>query len=148
MSKRKMGKTIFADLEDRTGRLQLYVRKDEIGEAGFEDWSDLDRGDLVGVRGYMFRSKMGEATLHVTSFAVLAKSIAPLPDKWSGLVDVEKRYRQRYVDLIVNPDVRDTMIQRSRILSEARRFIDSADFTKSKRRRCCTWRAAPRRVRS
>ncbi len=128
MSKRKMGKTIFADLEDRTGRIQLYVRKDEIGEEAFADWNDLDRGDIVGVRGYMFRSKMGEATLHVTAFAVLSKALAPLPDKWSGLVDVEKRYRQRYVDLIVNADVRDTMILRSRILSETRRFIDAQGF--------------------
>jgi lysyl-tRNA synthetase class 2 len=128
MTKRKMGKTIFADLEDRTGRLQLYVRKDELGEESFEQWNHLDRGDVVGVRGYMFRSKMGEATLHVTSFAVLSKALAPLPDKWSGLVDVEKRYRQRYVDLIVNPEVRDTMILRSRIVSEARRFIDSNGF--------------------
>ena len=127
-SKRKMGKTIFADLEDRSGRIQLYVRKDEIGEDAFADWSDLDRGDIVGVRGYMFRSKMGELTLHVTSFAALAKSVMPTPDKWHGLQDVEKRYRQRYVDLFVNPDVRDTMIARSRLISEMRRFIDGEGF--------------------
>jgi lysyl-tRNA synthetase, class II len=128
MSKRTMGKTIFADLNDRTGRLQLYVRKDEVGDSAFADWEDLDRGDLVGVRGYMFRSKKGDLTLHVTSFAVLGKSLMPLPDKWHGLQDVEKRYRQRYVDLIVNPDVRDTMILRSKIISEARRFIDDQGF--------------------
>ncbi|HEV7180617.1 MAG TPA: lysine--tRNA ligase [Candidatus Baltobacteraceae bacterium] len=128
MSKRSMGKTIFADLHDRTGRLQLYVRKDEVGDESFEDWNDLDRGDLVGVRGYMFRSKKGDLTLHVTSFAVLGKALMPLPDKWHGLQDVEKRYRQRYVDLIVNPGVRDTMIMRSRILSEIRRFIDGHGF--------------------
>ena len=128
MSKRTMGKTIFADLHDRTGRLQLYVRKDETGDAGFEDWETLDRGDFVGVRGYMFRSKKGDLTLHVTSFAVLAKALMPLPDKWHGLQDVEKRYRQRYVDLIVNTDVRDTMIARSRIVAETRRFIDGHGF--------------------
>jgi lysyl-tRNA synthetase, class II len=128
LSKRRMGKTIFADLADRTGRLQLYVRKDEIGEASFDDWNDLDRGDLVGVRGYMFRSKMGEPTLHVTAFSVLGKALMPLPDKWHGLVDVEKRYRQRYVDLIVNPGVRDTMIARSRLIAEMRRFIDARGF--------------------
>ena len=84
------------------GRIQLYVRKDEVGEAAFADWNDLDRGDLIGVRGYVFRSKMGEITLHVATFRVLGKSLMPLPDKWHGLVDVEKRYRQRYVDIIVN----------------------------------------------
>src|SRR5579871_1070371 len=84
MSKRRMGKTSFADLADRTGKLQIYVRKDEIGEAAFADWTELDRGDLIGVRGYMFRSKMGELTLHVASFSVLAKALMPLPDKWHG----------------------------------------------------------------
>ncbi|MDQ2680911.1 MAG: lysine--tRNA ligase [Candidatus Eremiobacteraeota bacterium] len=128
MNKRKMGKTIFADLHDRTGRIQLYVRKDEIGEDAFADWTALDRGDFIGVRGFMFRSKMGELTLHVRSFAVLGKALAPLPDKWHGLTDVEKRYRQRYVDLIVNPQVRDTFIARSKIVSELRRFIDSWGF--------------------
>lgn len=128
MSKRTMGKTIFADLHDRTGRIQLYVRKDELGEEPFATWEALDRGDIVGVRGYMFRSKKGDLTLHVTTFAVLGKALMPLPDKWHGLADIEKRYRQRYVDLIVNPDVRDTFILRSRIVSETRRFIDERGF--------------------
>lgn len=128
MSKRDMGKTIFADLHDRTGRVQLYVRKDEIGDAAFADWKDLDIGDLAGVHGFMFRSQKGELSLHVRSFGVLCKSLYPLPDKWHGLTDVEKRYRQRYVDLIVNPDVRDTFVLRSRIISEMRRFIDSHGF--------------------
>ncbi|HET6894218.1 MAG TPA: lysine--tRNA ligase [Candidatus Baltobacteraceae bacterium] len=128
MSKRDMGKTIFADLHDRTGRLQLYVRKDEVGESAFADWKDLDIGDLAGVHGFMFRSQKGELSLHVRTFAVLCKSLYPLPDKWHGLTDVEKRYRQRYVDLIVNPDVRDTFVLRSRIISEMRRFIDSHGF--------------------
>ena len=128
MSLRRMGKTIFADLQDRTGRLQVYVRKDELGAEKFADWTDLDAGDILGVHGFMFRSKMGELTLHVRSFAILSKALAPLPDKWHGLVDVEKRYRQRYVDLIVNPEVRDTFIARSRILAEMRRFIDSYGF--------------------
>jgi lysyl-tRNA synthetase, class II len=128
LSKRTMGKTSFADLADRTGKLQIYVRKEEVGERAFGDWGDLDRGDLIGVRGYMFRSKMGELTLHVTSFSALGKALMPLPDKWHGLQDVEKRYRQRYVDLIVNPDVRDTMIMRSRLIAEMRRFIDDRGF--------------------
>jgi lysyl-tRNA synthetase class 2 len=128
LSKRTMGKSSFADLADRTGTLQLYVRKNEVGDGGFDDWNDLDRGDLVGVRGYMFRSKMGELTLHVTSFGVLGKALMPLPDKWHGLQDVEKRYRQRYVDMIVNPEVRDTMMLRSRLIAEMRRFIDGNGF--------------------
>ncbi len=128
MSKRTMGKTIFADLHDRSGRIQLYVRKDELGEEPFSIWEALDRGDIVGVRGYMFRSKKGDLTLHVTAFAVLGKALMPLPDKWHGLQDVEKRYRQRYVDLIVNPDVRETFMLRSRIVSETRRFIDERGF--------------------
>ena len=128
LSKRTMGKSSFADLADRTGKLQVYVRKDEIGERAFSDWEDLDRGDLIGVRGYMFRSKMGELTLHVTSFSALGKALMPLPDKWHGLQDVEKRYRQRYVDMIVNPEVRDTMIMRSRLIAEMRRFIDGYGF--------------------
>ncbi len=127
MSIRTAGKTMFVDLHDRTGRLQLYVRKDELGET-FADWEDLDRGDVVGVSGFMFRSKKGDLTLHVKSFAVLSKSLMPLPDKWHGLQDVEKRYRQRYVDLIVNAGVRDTMILRSKIVSEMRRFIDAQGF--------------------
>jgi lysyl-tRNA synthetase, class II len=128
LSKRTMGKTSFADLGDRTGKLQVYIRKEEVGDAAFADWAELDRGDLIGVRGYVFRSKLGELTLHVTSFAALGKALMPLPDKWHGLQDVEKRYRQRYVDLIVNPDVRDVMIMRSRLIAEMRRFIDSHGF--------------------
>ena len=128
MTKRGMGKTIFADVRDRSGRLQIYARKDELGDERFLDWGNIERGDIVGIAGYVFRSKMGELTLHVTDFAVLTKSLAPLPDKWSGLQDVEKRYRQRYVDLIVNDDVRDTFIARSTIVAEMRRFIDSHGF--------------------
>jgi lysyl-tRNA synthetase class 2 len=127
MSVRTAGKTLFADLCDRTGRLQLYVRQDELGDA-FEEWTHVERGDLLGARGFMFRSKKGELTLHVTSCAVLGKALMPLPDKWHGLQDVEKRYRQRYVDLIVNPEVRDVMITRSRVIAQMRRFIDAQGF--------------------
>ncbi len=128
LSKRTMGKTVFADLADRTGRIQLYVRKEEVGPAGFADWGDLERGDLVAVRGYVFRSKMGEITLHVTSFAAIGKALMPLPDKWHGLQDIEKRYRQRYVDFIVNPEARDVLVMRSRLIAQARRFIDDRGF--------------------
>ncbi len=128
VAKRRMGKTVFADLQDRSGRLQVYVRKDEIGEDRFTDWIDLNVGDFAGVHGFMFRSKLGELTLHVRDFAVLSKALYPLPDKWHGLTDVEKRYRQRYVDLIVNPPVLDRFVMRSRIIARMRRFIDGNGF--------------------
>ncbi|MDQ6826074.1 MAG: lysine--tRNA ligase [Candidatus Eremiobacteraeota bacterium] len=128
MAKRGTGKTLFVDLHDRSGRMQLYIRKDEIGETAFADWKILDLGDWVGVAGHVFRSKLGELTLRVASFAVLSKSLVPLPDKWHGLTDVEKRYRQRYVDLIMNPQVRDAFFMRSRIIAEMRRFIDAQGF--------------------
>ena len=128
LSLRYQGKTIFADLHDRTGRVQLYFRRDEIGEDAFTACKLLDRGDSIGVTGKVFRSKMGELTLRVTDFTVLSKALLPLPDKWHGLVDVEKRYRRRYVDLVVNPDVRNVFMLRSRIISEMRRFIDDRGF--------------------
>ena len=127
MASRGQGKVIFADVDDVSGRFQLYLKKDELG-AGFDAFKELDRGDFIGARGFVFRSKMGELTLHVSSFEVLGKSLAPLPDKWHGLTDVEKRYRQRYVDLVVNPHVRDVFIARSKIVAEMRRFIDARGF--------------------
>ena len=127
MAARGQGKVIFADIDDVSGRFQLYLKKDELGEA-FEAFRDLDRGDFVGARGFVFRSKKGELTLHVSAFEVLGKGLAPLPDKWHGLTDVEKRYRQRYLDLAVNPQVRQTFIARSRIIAEMRRFIDARGF--------------------
>jgi lysyl-tRNA synthetase, class II len=129
MALRKMGKNVFfADLQDRTGKLQLYVRKDAVGEEAFKAFDTLDIGDVVGARGTVFRSKAGELTLRVAAFEVLVKALVPLPDKWHGLVDIEKRSRQRYVDLIVNPEARDVFIARSRILAEMRRFIDAHGF--------------------
>lgn len=128
MAKRGTGRTLFVDLHDRTGRLQLYIRKDEVGPSAFADWEDLDRGDLVGVHGFVFRSKLGELTLRVASFSVLGKALMPLPDKWHGLTDVEKRYRQRYVDLLVNSEVREAFIMRSRLIAAMRRFIDGYGF--------------------
>jgi lysyl-tRNA synthetase class 2 len=127
MAARGQGKVAFADIDDVSGRFQLYLKKDELGPA-FDAFRELDRGDFVGARGFVFRSKMGELTLHVTSFEVLGKALAPLPDKWHGLTDIEKRYRQRYIDLAVNPRVRDVFILRSRIIAEMRRFIDARGF--------------------
>ena len=115
-------------MHDRSGRFQLFVRRNDIGDEQFALFKELERGDLIGATGTVFRTKMGELSLAVADFAVLGKSLRPLPDKWHGLVDVEKRYRRRYVDLIVNPNVRDVMIARSRIVAEMRRFIDGEGF--------------------
>ncbi|HTV75046.1 MAG TPA: lysine--tRNA ligase [Candidatus Acidoferrales bacterium] len=129
MSARKMGKNVyFADLWDRTGKLQLYVRKDVVGDDAFGAFDLLDLGDILGAAGTVFRTKTGELTLRVHAFEVLTKDLHPLPDKWHGLTDVEKRYRQRYVDLIMNEHVREIFITRSRVLSEMRRFCDARGF--------------------
>jgi lysyl-tRNA synthetase class 2 len=128
MSVRVQGGVIFADLHDRTGRFQLFVRKNDVGEDAFRIFKEIERGDFVGASGFVFRTKAGELSLYVRTFEVLGKALAPFPDKWHGLQDVEKRYRQRYVDLIVNPHVRDVMLQRSRIIAEMRRFIDAEGF--------------------
>ncbi|GAC1306903.1 MAG: lysine--tRNA ligase [Vulcanimicrobiaceae bacterium] len=126
---RKQGKKVFfADLWDRSGKLQLYVRQDAVGEAAFERFDTLDIGDIVGATGTLFRSKSGELTLRVESFEVLTKALVPLPDKHHGLQDVEKRYRQRYVDLIVNEEVRAIFLTRSRIVAAMRRFCDDRGF--------------------
>jgi lysyl-tRNA synthetase class 2 len=128
MSVRGQGKVLFVDLDDRTGRFQLFVRYNDVGAEAFEIFKEVERGDIIGASGFVFRTKMGELSLYVRSFEVLGKSLQPLPDKWHGLQDVEKRYRQRYVDLIVSPQVRDVMIARSRIVAEMRRFIDAQGF--------------------
>ncbi len=126
---RKQGKKVFfADLWDRSGKLQLYVRQDAVGEAPFERFDQLDIGDIIGACGTLFRSKSGELTLRVESFDVLTKALVPLPDKHHGLQDVEKRYRQRYVDLIINEDVRRIFLMRSKIVAEMRRFCDARGF--------------------
>jgi lysyl-tRNA synthetase class 2 len=126
---RKMGKgAIWGDLWDRSGRTQIYVRQDGVGEDTFAAFDLLDIGDVIGATGTMFRSKKGDLTLRVSALSVLTKSLVPLPDKWHGLQDVEKRYRQRYVDLIVNEHVREIFITRSKIVSEMRRFCDARGF--------------------
>ncbi|HZX68078.1 MAG TPA: amino acid--tRNA ligase-related protein, partial [Candidatus Elarobacter sp.] len=128
MAVRGQGGVIFFDLNDRTGRFQLFVRKNDVGDEAFAIAKELERGDIAGASGFVFRTKAGDLALYVRSFEVLGKSLQPLPDKWHGLQDVEKRYRRRYVDLIVNPHVRDVMILRSRIVAEMRRFIDAQGF--------------------
>ena len=129
MAVRKMGKkAIWADIWDRTGRMQIYVQEDVLGHDAVALFDLLDIGDFIGVTGTVFRSKKGDLTLRVASFEVLSKSLAPPPDKWHGLVDVEKRYRQRYVDLAMNEQVRETFIKRSKIVAEIRRFCDERGF--------------------
>ena len=128
MAVRGQGGVIFFDLHDRTGRFQLFVRKNDVGEDAFAIAKEIERGDIVGAAGFVFRTKAGDLSLYVGALEVIGKSLQPLPDKWHGLQDVEKRYRQRYVDLIVNPHVRDVMIARSRIVAEMRRFIDAQGF--------------------
>jgi lysyl-tRNA synthetase class 2 len=117
----------FVDLVDRTGRFQLYFARKELGD-DFSLLKSLDRGDFLGATGFVFRTKMGDLALHVRSFEVLGKGLSPLPDKWHGLTDIEKRYRQRYIDLIVNPQVREVFVQRSRIVAAIRRFCDARGF--------------------
>ena len=128
MSKRVMGKASFADLRDTTGDIQMYVKRDDVGADVYQEFKKLDIGDIVGVRGYVFRTKMGEISVHVTEVVLLSKSLLPLPEKFHGLKDQETRYRQRYVDLIVNPEVRRAFEVRSRFIRYMRRYLDERDY--------------------
>lgn len=128
MAIRGHGKTCFMDMQDRTGRLQVYVRKDVIGEENYALIKLLDLGDTVGVTGTIFRTHMGEISIKATAVEMLSKALRPLPEKWHGLKDVELRYRQRYVDLIVNPEVRETFVKRSQIIKSVREVLDSHNF--------------------
>ena len=129
MSRRIMGKASFANLADKQGTIQLYVKRDDVGadlyNTGFKKW---DIGDLIGITGTVFTTQTGEISIHVTELTLLAKSLLPLPEKFHGLTNTDQRYRQRYVDLIVNPDVKDTFVKRSMILRELRAFLDSKGF--------------------
>jgi len=128
MSKRGMGKASFCDVQDRDGKVQIYVRIDEIGEEAYEDFKKFDIGDMVGVKGTVFKTHKGEISVKADSVLLLAKSLQPLPEKWHGLKDVDLRYRQRYVDLIINPEVKNTFITRSRIMKGIRRYLDDRGF--------------------
>jgi len=128
MAVRTHGKASFADLMDMTARIQLYVKVDEIGEERYEFFSNLDIGDFIGITGTVFKTRRGQISIKVTSFSFLSKSLRPLPEKWHGLKDKETRYRQRYVDLIVNPDVKKTFVLRSKIMREIRKFLESDGF--------------------
>lgn len=128
MSKRIMGKAGFAHLQDGSGSIQLYVSRDSLGEENYAAFKSMDIGDIVGVKGYVFTTRTGEISVHAQSVTLLSKSLQVLPEKYHGLKDTDARYRQRYVDLIVNPEVRDVFVKRSRIISEIRRVLDNRGF--------------------
>ena len=125
---RSFGKAAFFHIQDRRGRLQVYARKDRLGEAGYALFQSLDVGDIVGVWGHLFRTKTKELTLEAQGLRLLTKCLRPLPEKWHGLADVEARYRQRYLDLMINADVREVFEKRSRIVRLLRRFFEERDF--------------------
>ncbi|RDV82536.1 lysine--tRNA ligase [Ammonifex thiophilus] len=128
MARRSHGKVTFADLQDFSGRIQIMVRQDAVGSEAYEIFKKLDLGDIIGVKGSVFKTRTGEITIAVARFELLAKSLRPLPEKWHGLRDVDLRYRQRYLDLIVNPEVKRIFILRSQIIRAIRRFLDERGF--------------------
>lgn len=128
MSKRIMGKASFAHLRDAKGDIQIFVKRDLLGDEAYAAFKKMDIGDVIGCRGEVFRTKMGELSVRVQEMTLLAKSLLPLPEKFHGLTDREARYRQRYVDLIVNPEVKDTFVRRSRILRQIRDYLDAKGF--------------------
>ena len=128
MSKRGMGKVSFCDLQDKSGRIQLYARKDEMDEAEYNRFKKFDIGDIVGVKGVVFRTQRGEMSVRVETVTLLSKSLLPLPEKFHGLTNTELRYRQRYVDLIVNPEVKRTFVLRSQFVKHVRDFLDGRGY--------------------
>ena len=128
MSRRGMGKASFCDIQDLKGKIQIYVRINDIGEENFAKFRKYDIGDIVGAKGTVFRTRMGEISVHVTEITLLSKSLKPLPEKYHGLTNTDIRYRQRYVDLIMNPEVKDTFVKRSKIISSIRRYVDGQGF--------------------
>ena len=128
MSKRVMGKASFCNILDKEGSIQSYVARDFIGEDSYKDFKKLDIGDIVGIEGDVFKTKTGEISIHATSVTLLSKSLQILPEKYHGLTNTDMRYRQRYVDLIMNPEVRDTFVKRSKIISLIRRYLDGLGF--------------------
>ena len=128
MSRRIMGKASFVHMMDGDGQIQAYVRREDVGEDVYADFKTMDIGDILGVEGVVFRTKTGEVSVHATSLTLLSKSLRVLPEKWNGLRDQDMRYRQRYVDTIVNPEVKDTFIKRSQILKEIRAYLDEKGF--------------------
>ena len=128
MSKRVMGKASFCNIQDLPGNIQSYVARDSVGEEAYKDFKKMDIGDIVGIKGEVFRTKTGEISIHASSVQLLSKSLQILPEKFHGLTNTDLRYRQRYVDLIMNPEVKDTFVKRSQIIREIRSFLDSQGF--------------------
>ena len=128
MTVRAHGKATFAHIQDESGLIQIYVRMNDVGEKAYEIFELLDIGDIIGVTGEVFRTRRGEITIAVKEFRLLAKALRPLPEKWHGLTNVDLRYRQRYLDLIVNPEVKDVFIKRSKIVQEIRNYLNSLGF--------------------
>ena len=128
MSRRDMGKANFIDVRDRNGRMQVYVKIDEVGEDVFADFKKWDIGDIIEVNGFVFKTRRGEISIHAKSLRLLSKSLLPLPEKFHGLTNTDVRYRRRYLDLIMNPEVRDTFVKRSLIIREIRKFLDAQGF--------------------
>src|ERR1044071_4126711 len=125
---RDMGKSMFIDVRDQTGRLQVYAQKNVLGDAQFDLFRHLDLGDFLGATGTLFTTKTGEISVRLTSFTILAKALRPPPEKWHGLADTEIRYRQRYLDLMANPEVKEVFLKRSQIVQEIRSFLSARDF--------------------
>ena len=128
MSKRVMGKASFCNVQDKPGNIQVYVARDDIGEDSYKDFKKYDVGDLLGIEGVVFETKTGEKSIHATTVVLLAKSLQILPEKYHGLTNTDIRYRQRYTDLIMNPDVKETFVKRSKIISSIRKYLDARDF--------------------
>ena len=128
MFKRKMGKASFGNIQDRDGRIQIYATRDDLGEEAYDAFKKLDIGDIIGVKGFVFKTKTGEISVHCKEVTLLSKSLSPLPEKFHGLVDTDMRYRQRYVDLIMNDESRITFYKRSQIIREIRNFLAGRDF--------------------
>ena len=128
LSKRDMGKASFCHILDQQGQLQIYVKIDELGPEDYDRFKKLDIGDIIGVKGYVFRTRRGEISVHVKEYTLLSKSLLPLPEKFHGLKDVDTRYRQRYVDLIVNPEARETFVKRSKAISAIRAYFDNLGY--------------------
>jgi len=128
LSRRIMGKASFAHIQDGSGKIQVYVKRDDVGTDDYSDFKKWDIGDIAGIKGRVFRTQTGEISIHAEGIKLLSKSLLPLPEKFHGLKDQDLRYRQRYVDLIINPEVKDTFVKRSKILRELRAFLDSKGF--------------------
>lgn len=128
MTWRDMGKANFIDIQDRNGRIQAYVRMNDVGEETFAEFKTWDIGDIVEVKGFVFKTRTGEISVHAKQIRLLSKSLLPLPEKFHGLTDTDTRYRRRYLDMIMNPDVKDTFIKRSKIISSIRSYLDNLGF--------------------